>query len=415
MATTPDTSAAGLAAEGEKPEWAMSRRERENARRRREGLKPLRPRWPWVLGVLVLLGAGGGWYYQTQIVPNLPPPEVVAEPEVEIDSRMQVNGYEYATVAPQTLQRVVRVTGTLQPSQQAPIASQASGRVEAVNVRPGDRVAAGDVLVQVDVERLRLDLNLQRSNAAATQSQLTLAEAQFDRVQALVDRGVATTSDLDQARTTLEGLRANLSALSDQVQAAELSLRQATVTAPFAGIVSDRSVEPGQFVTTGTPLVSIVDLSTVELIAQAPVTAGALVAPGQAVTLTVDGLNGRQFQGQVVRINPIATEGARTIPVYVTLDNADGTLRGGMFATGEIVVAQAEDAIAVPAEAIREDREGAHVLTIADGVLVRRAVTAGEAWKGDLVQVTDGLAAGDTVITAALPELSPGDLIVLVE
>lgn len=412
MAATP----AAQDPRNEKPDWAMSRRQRENARRKRAGLKPLRPIWPWVLLVLVLLAAGGGWYYQTQIVPTLPVAEVAApEPEVEIDSRMQVNPYEYATVAPQTLRRTVRVTGTLQPSQKAEIAAEASGRVDSVTLRPGDRVAAGDVLLQVDVEQLRLQLDLQRSNAEATRAQLTLAEAQLERSQALVERGVATTSDLDQARTSVEGLRAQVSALTDQVSAAELSLSKATVIAPFAGIVSARSVEPGQIVTTGTPLFTVVDLSTVELVGNAAISASALIAPGQTVAVTVDGIAGHAFEGTVARINPLATEGSRTIPVYVTIANENGQLLGGMFATGEIVVAEAADAIAVPAEAVREDREGAYVVTIRDGTAVRSAVETGDTWAGDLVQITSGLAAGDVVITAALPELTPGDDVVLVE
>lgn len=416
METTSETRPPAHDGRYDKPEWAMSRRERENARRRREGLKPLRPRWPWVLLVLILLGAGGYWYYATQLLPTLPVAEVVApEAEVEIDSRMQVNPYEYETVAPRTLQQVVRVTGTLQPSEQSQIASQTTGRVETVTVRPGDRVAEGDLLVQVDVEQLRLALDLQRSNAAATQSQLSLAEAQLERTQSLVERGVATTSDLDSARTSVEALRAQVSALADQVSQAELTLRQATVIAPFAGIIAARSVEPGQFVSTGTPLVTIVDLSRVELVAQAPVATGALVAPGQKVAVTVDGIAGRSFEGEVVRINPLATEGARTIPVYVALDNPDGVLLGGMFATGEIVVREAVDAIGVPSEALREDREGDHVLVIAGDMLERRAVTVGESWRGDLVQITEGLDAGDVIISAALPELSPGDGVVLVE
>ncbi len=412
MAATP----AAQDPRNEKPEWAMSRRQRENARRKRAGLKPLRPIWPWVLLVLVLLGAAGGWYYKTQIEPTLPVAEVAApEPEVEIDSRMQVNAFEYATVAPQTLLRTVRVTGTMQPSQKAEIAAEASGRVDTVSLRPGDRVAAGDVLLQVDVEQLALQLDLQRSNAEATRAQLTLAEAQLERSQALVERGVATTSDLDQARTSVEGLRAQVSALSDQVAAAELSLSKATVTAPFAGIISARSVEPGQIVTTGTPLFTVVDLSTVELVGNAAISAGALIAPGQTVAVSVDGIGGAPFEGTVARINPLATEGSRTIPVYVTIANMDGRLLGGMFATGEIVVAEAVDAIAVPAEALREDREGAYVVTIRDGAAQRAAVETGDTWAGDLVQITAGLAAGDVVITAALPELAPGDEVVLVE
>lgn len=396
----------------------MGRRERENARRRRDGLRPLPPRWPWVLFALVLIGTAGWWIYQTYVVPNLPVAEIVAEdaePAEPAERAMQVNPYEYEVIAPQVLQQVVRVSGTLRPSQQSQIATQVSGRVEEVAVRPGDRVAQGDLLVQLDVEQLRLQLDLQRSTQAATQSQLTLAEAQLERVQALVDRGVATSSDLDSARTSVVGLRAQVSALSDQVSAAELNLAQASVRAPFAGGVSERSVDPGQFVGTGTPLVSIVDLSTVELVAQAPVASGALVTVGQHVDVTVDGIAGRSFAGQVVRINPVATQGARTIPVYVDIANPDEVLLGGMFAIGEVVTNEAADAIALPPDALREDRDGTYVLVVTDGRAERRAVTSGDTWRGNLVQIIDGLAPGETVITASLPQITAGDAVALVE
>lgn len=402
----------------EKPDWAMSKRQRENARRRRAGLRPLPPRWPWVLFALVLIGTAGWWAYQTFVVPNLPVAEIVTEEDLSAEPAeqvMQVNPYEYQVIEPQLLQQVVRVTGTLRPAQQSQIATQVSGRIEDVTVRPGDRVASGDVLVQVDVEQLRLQLDLQRSTQAATQSQLTLAEAQLERVRALVERGVATTSDLDSAETSVAGLRAQVSALRDQVSSAELNLSQATVRAPFAGVISERSVDPGQFVGSGTPLVSIVDLSTVELVAQAPMTAGALIATGQAVDVSVDGIAGRVFEGEVVRINPIATQGARTIPIYISIANPDEVLLGGMFAIGEVVIKEMPDALAVPPDAIREDRDGAHVIVVADGRAERRSVTRGESWRGNLVQITEGLSPGETVVTAALPEIVPGDAVELVE
>lgn len=402
----------------EKPDWAMGKRERENARRRREGLRPLPPRWPWALFALVLIGTAGWWTYQTFVVPNLPVAEIVTEDEAPAEPAehaMQVNPFEYAVVEPQLLQQVVRVTGTLQPAQQSQIATQVSGRIEEVTVRPGDRVARDDMLVQIDVEQLRLQLDLQRSTQAATQSQLTLAEAQLERVRALVERGVATSSDLDSAETSVAGLRAQVSALSDQVSTAELNLSQATVRAPFAGVVSGRSVDPGQFVSAGTPLVSIVDLSTVELVAQAPVAAGALIAIGQRADVTVDGIPDRTFTGEVVRINPIATQGARTIPVYIAIANPDKVLLGGMFAIGEVVLHELPDALAVPPDAIREDRDGIHVISIVDGRAERRAVTEGGRWRGNLIQITEGLSAGDTVITAALPEINPGNAVDLVE
>lgn len=412
------TGAPGIAAaRGEdKPDWAMSRREREQARRRREGLPPLRRRWPWVLLLMALAAAAAaGWAWQTGLLPGRAAPAAPAEPAAPaIDSRMQINAYEYATIAPQVLRRSIRVTGTLGPAQRSQLASQISGMVETVTARPGDRVEAGAVLVQIDVERLTLELNLQRSNAAATRAQLSLAENQLERVRALVDRGVATASELDSARSSVDALQASLNAQIDQVAGAELNLRNATLRAPFAGVVTERNVEPGQFVAAGTPLIGLVDLSRVEMVAYAPVSSGALIAPGQAVEVAVDGVPGRSFLGRVERINPVAAEGSRAIPVYVTLDNPDGVLLGGMFATGEIVVAEVADAIAVPAGALREDREGTHVLRIADGVLERAPVSVGETWQGGLVQVTAGLSAGDVVVTAALPELAPGDAVVLV-
>lgn len=402
----------------EKPDWAMSKRQRENARRRREGLRALPARWPWVIMALMIVGTIGYWYFQAVIKPTLPVAEIITdEPDTAeaAVTRMQVNPFEYDILEPLTLQQIIRATGTLGPAQQSQIATQVSGRVEEVAVRPGDRVEAGDLLVQIDVEQLRLQLDLQRSTEEATQSQLTLAEAQLERVRALVERGVATTSDLDSAETSVVGLRAQVSALRDQVSAAELNLAQASVRAPFTGIVSGRSVDPGQFVSTGTPLMSIVDLSTVELVAQAPISAGAQISVGQTVDVTVDGLSGEAFTGEVVRINPIATEGARTIPVYVAIANPDGRLLGGMFAIGEVIIHEATDAVAVPPDSIREDRDGEYVLLVADGVAERRAVIRGATWRGGLVQIIDGLEAGDTVITAALPEIAPGDTVDLVE
>jgi len=400
----------------QKPEWAMSRREAGNVARAREGLPRRRRRWPWVILVLVVLafGAGAAWQIvQQRAAATAPVIAVAPVPLAEV--RMQVNPDEAIVVAPQTLQRTVRVIGTLEPVRSAELSSQAGGRVETVNVRPGDRVAAGDLLVQVDEESLTLDLNLARSNAAATATQLDLAEIQLERAEALLDRGVTTTSSLDQARSQVEGLRANLSALEDQVLSAELRLRNASLSAPFDGIVSARNVDPGQYVQTGTPLLTLVDLSTVELQANAPVSAGALLQPGQTVSVTVDGIVERNFDGTVARINPVAVAGTRTIPVYVALENADGVLLGGMFATGQIVVAEALDAVAVPSDALREDAEGLHVLKIVENVLLRQPVETAGDWAGRLTQVSAGLEPGEQVISAPLPELAPGDLVTLVE
>lgn len=394
-----------------KPDWAKSRAELARDRRAREGLPARRRKWPWVLlALLAAAGAGYGWY-QTQLPVS---PDPVADPTPAI-SVMQVNPDEMTVIAPQVLERRIKVIGTLNPVRSAQLSSQAGGRVETVAVSPGDPVKAGDVLVQVDVEALTLELHVQRSTAESTRSQMALAESQLSRVTSLVERGVGTTSALDQAQVNLASLRANLSALEDQVAVAELRLRNATLRSPFDGVASARNVEPGQYVSIGTPLVTVVDLSSVEMQANAAVGAGSLLEAGQTVTVEVDGIDDRIFAGIVTRINPVADEATRTIPVYVAIDNADGVLLGGMFAAGRIVVERVEAAIAVPTAALRRDQRGVHVLLIEGGKLVRQSVETGLVWSDDLTRVTAGLEPAQIVVTAALPALHAGDAVEMVE
>src|SRR5690606_35429439 len=159
----------------------------------------------------------------------------------------------------------------------------------------------------------------------------------------------------------------------------------------------------------------IVDLTEVELQGAAPAGSSPLIAPGQSVTATVNGLSDRTFPGTVARVNPVAVAGTRTVPVYIAMDNPNNVLRGGMFATGQIVVAEKPDAIAVPAVAVREDADGFYLLKVSGDELVRQPVEMGETWdRGRIVEVA-GTALGDIIVTAPLAQLEPGDKIEMVE
>lgn len=407
-----------------KPEWALSRRERRAAERARLGLPPARRKWPWVLAGLLLVAGIALWLGQDRLVASVPPPSAEAgtagaaatEPGAGPVPRLtQINRGEWARIEPSTQRRTVRVIGTLAPVRQATVAAETGGLVEAVLVRPGDAVEEGQILVELDIERARIDLDLARSNLAATQAQLALAEGQLERSEALVARGVAAETTLAEVRANVESLRANLAAQQDQVRAAELAVERAAVTAPFDGVVAQRSVDPGSVVAAGTPLMTIVDLDRMELLGQAPVRAGSAVRPGQRVDLTVEGIAQRRFEGRVSRIAPVAAEGTRMLTVYVEVDNSEGLLLGGMFATGEIVLAEAEGVLAVPQEALRQDAEGDFLFVIVDGVLERRAVTPGEVWSGGLIGIARGLSPGEAVVTAPLEGIEAGEAVTLVE
>jgi RND family efflux transporter MFP subunit len=397
-----------MTATHEKPEWAQSRREKKNAERVAQGLKPKRRILPWIVLALIVVAVIGFIVMQ-------PAPAPVDETVAETPIVKQVRQSETVVIAPSVLRETVKVTGTLVPGHRADVASQASGRVMAVMVRPGDSVREGDVLAQIDRATLELQLNQQRATADATRAQLVSSRQQLERTEELARQGLASPSTLEQARSGAAALEANLNALQSAVESAELALANATVKAPLSGIVASRSVDPGQTIQAGTPLFNIVNLEQMEFEAAASVNSSASVAAGQEVAISVTGLDGREFVGEVSRVNPVALSGTRTVPIYIALDNPEGTLRGGMFATGHIVVSEATDRLAVPASALREDAEGQFVLKLVDDVLARQAVEPVAEWnRGRMIEV-EGLAAGDVVVAAPLPDLAAGEAYSLVE
>ncbi|WDR01433.1 efflux RND transporter periplasmic adaptor subunit [Devosia algicola] len=403
----PSTSVTG------KPEWAQSKFERANVARVAEGQKPKRRRWPWIVLGLIVVGGAAAYFVLPMLNTAPADSEAVAEP---VDPVMQLVPEEVETLSPRLLEDTVKVTGTLAPVRQVQLNSQISGPVLSVAVDTGDVVSARQVLVQIDTEALNIQFEQQRSSAEATRVQLSLAESQLDRTLTLADRGLSSSSVVEQAQSSVDGLRANLKALQGQVSAAQISLNNATVLAPFDGIVASRSAQPGQTIAAGSPLLTIVDLSKVQLQANAPVSTSGRIKAGQQVSVTFDGLPGRTFEGTVERLAPLALQGTRVIPIFIALDNADLLLRGGMFGTGQVVVDQKADAVAVPIAAVREDASGDYVLKLDAGTVVRQAVeTAGQWNDGRLVEIETGLKAGDVVVTAPLTQLKAGNNYAIVE
>lgn len=379
----------------------MSKREKDNAERIAAGLKPRRRILPWIILALIVIAI------VAFILTRPPAPEPVVEEAAA--PVMQLIASEVTTVAPQTLTRTVRVTGTLAPLEQTIVSAQVSGRIVSINVRPGDAVSRGDVLIELDREALEIQFEQQSSTAEATRAQLALAEQQLQRTQELIERGSSTVSGLEQAQSNVDALRANLAALTSQVQSARNALENATVTATADGVVAQRSVEPGQTVQPGTNLFTVVDLSRLQFNAAAPLGSSAYIRPGQTVAITVEGVPNRSFHGVVERVNPVAESGTRTIPVYIVLENLNDLLRGGAFATGQITTSQAPDAIAVRRDAIREDAEGSFVLLLENGTIERRGVETGDTWSNALVEITNGLEPGEQIVSAPLTQLEPGD------
>lgn len=395
-----------------KPEWAMSRRDRKRQALLAAGIEPRRFPWAIVIGVVVLGGAAAF------AIPMLSGPKASTETEVAAVEQpviKQILSIDVATAQVETLAEVLKATGSLAPRRTVALTSQVNGTVEDVAVRVGDTVKAGDLLVQVDIETSEIQLRQQKATAAATRAQLAQAESQLQRSEGLSVQGLTPKATVESERASLAALKANLEALEAGVAAAEVNIRNAAVRAPFDGVVATRSIEPGQVVGAGAALVEIVDLSAMEMTAYVPVSASPKLKTGQAVTLSIEGLPGRTFEGSVEGISPVAAQGTRTVPVLVSVANPDGVLRGGMFATGQIVTDEVADAMAVPVAAIREDAEGAHVLVVADGKLERRGVETARNWNGAKVEVSAGLEPGAVFVSGRLDDLKAGMSVTVVE
>lgn len=368
-------------------------------------------RWFWPAVALVL--ATGA--ISILLVNRLPPAPLAATLQTEDTPRvMHLHPTEIVKVQPQQVEDLVKLTGTIHPAQEAAIAAQVSGLAETVAVRPGDFVEAGQLLVEVGTTDLRLQLEQQRSTMTSSRVQLRAAQATLERTMLLFNKGLAAQTTLDAAQAEVDQLAAAIASQQSQVALAEANLLRARVTAPFSGVVATRAIEPGQIVSPGTTMLTIVDLSTVRVEVVVPLKDSARIRTGQSVRLTVQGMPAEIFTGIVDRLNPVAEAGTRSIKVYLTLDNPDGLLRGGMFVTGSIVVRQEEDVLAVPAAAIQVRDQASYVLAVVDGVLRERRIEPGSAWPATaLVEARSGLAAGEVIVGTALSGLSDGAAVMI--
>lgn len=396
-----------------KPEWALSRRELKKRALLAAGIQPSRFPWAWAGAAVVVVGLAV-FVLPSMLAPQASTPAETAAPAPDVVKRLLT--IDVATAAPATLAETLKATGSLMPRRSIAIASQVNGTLKSVDARIGDQVKAGDVLATVDVETSEIQLSQQRSTAAATRAQLAQAENQLERTLRLADSGLTPSATVESEKASIEALKANLAALEAQVAAAELVIRNATITAPFDGIVAARSIEPGQLITSGAALFDLVDLSVMEMTAYVPVSASPKLAPGQGVSLSVEGLAGQSFAATVEGVSPVAAKGTRTVPVLISVPNPEGKLRGGMFATGAITIEETKGAFAVPDAAIREDADGRYILRIADGALVRQPVEIARQWTSSrMTELASGLVAGESYVAGQLDDLKPGMRVTVVE
>ncbi len=316
---------------------------------------------------------------------------------------------DLAYVEPAALTRWLPLSGTLRPLNQTTVRAKVSGEIRQVSVREGESVKAGQPIARFDTADLEAKLTDRVGALEASRAQLALAEKTRDQNRQLLKQKFISQTAYDSAESNLSVTQGTLKSNEAQVQLARIALRDASVTAPLSGVVAKRHVQPGEKVPFDAPLVTIVDLTEMELQAMVPANDIPELKLGMKVVLAIDGFGERRFTGTIERINPTTEAGTRAILVFIHVPNAERALRGGMFGTGRVTLAAGAPVPTLPAVAVRTEAGQNFVWTIENGKLARRLVTVGRRDdSAGRVEVKTVLPSGIPILAAPFDNLKIG-------
>ncbi|HEX6693618.1 MAG TPA: efflux RND transporter periplasmic adaptor subunit [Longimicrobiales bacterium] len=300
-----------------------------------------------------------------------------------------------------------RISGSLEPKDQAAVRAEVGGSVTGVSAEPGQSVARGQALARIEDRTARDAYLSAQSGVRAAQQAFELAERQAERSRTLAAAGAIAERDLELAVSAMATARAQLDDARSRLAAAQKQLDNTTVRSPIAGIVSQRPVNAGDVVSPGTLLFNIVDPSSMRLMASVPSEQLGLLSTDMAVQFQVRGYPNRVFDGRIDRISPTADPVTRQIPIWVSIPNRGGTLVAGLFAEGRVAT-ESRETLVIPLSAV-EVSSTPTVLKIAQGKVQSVPVTIGiRDDANDRVEITAGLSAGDTVLVGAARSITPG-------
>jgi RND family efflux transporter MFP subunit len=344
----------------------------------------------------------------------------------------------------QQITRFLKVSGTLAAEESADVAAEIQGRVIATPVERGTRVAEGADLIRISPAEAQAQAAEAEANAAQLEGRLglnggteldiekvpevanaratlSLSQGDFERARTLFEKKLLSQADFDQKSSQAEVTRRQydiarnsavqqyqaLLAARARVSLARKALADTVVKAPFTGVVGERLVSVGDYVTRGTKVASVMRTTPLRVQLTVPQQFSTDVAVGRIVSLEVDSAPGKQFMGKVRYVSPALQADSRTLIVEAVVPNEDGSLRPGSFATAQIEQSSHSPAVLVPAASVRTVAGTSRVYVVSGDRAEERLVTVGQA-EGDLVEITSGIKSGEKVATSQVAQLADG-------
>lgn len=342
------------------------------------------------------------------------------------------------------LRREVEAVGTLAAKDQAVVSAEVAGRVARLGADMGDHVKAGTPLVFLDAEKLRYRADEQQAGLDQTRARLGArgaelpapeqtpdvlsaaakrveAEQQLERARRLAAKNLVSQEDLERAQTQLQTaraahetaiaaerqLRAEVAAKEATLHGANRELQDAVIRAPFDGVVAERMVSQGQFVTVQAPVMRLVRLHPLRLTAEIPEKFGPGIHVGQVIALRTDAYPDTPVEGRITRISPDVNLKSRAFSIEADVPNEDGALKPGTFARLKVATNHVDKALVVPATAVQTRYGTSMVFIVRDGTLASAEVKLGDRL-GQRVEIAEGLEAGATIVADNVDGLTAG-------
>jgi membrane fusion protein (multidrug efflux system) len=350
--------------------------------------------------VLVALGLLGAYAYYAQRLPLSPTAGAGGTKNTaakSAETSAQPIAVEAVRVQPARVQEDAIAVGTLRSNESVMVRPEVSGRITELNFSEGRRVAKGQLLVQLDPSIAAAELQQARAN-------LKLAQANYERTVELRKNNFVSAAAQDQALNNLRVVEAT-------VALAEARLAKMGIRAPFSGVIGIRQVSVGDYVKEGQDLVTLEDTSAYKVDFRLPEMLMGALERGQRVEVRSDALPDKRFTAILDAIDPLVDQNGRALVLRARLENIGGELRPGMFVQTRVILAQRENALLIPEEAIVAVGGEQRVYLIgSDNKVAQRAVTTGLRRDGQ-VEITNGLREGDLVVTAGHLKLRPGALV----
>ena len=358
----------------------------------------------WILSTLAvaaLVAGGARWASQRQTATAPTAPTAAAVPSIELAAS------DVFTAQTQTLSLGIAVSGALKATQSAVVKARVAGELQELSVREGDRVQAGQVIARIEPSEYQARVRQAQQQADSAKAQVDIAQRQFDNNQALVNQGFISQTALLNSQASLNGAKATHAAALAALDLADKSLADATLRSPLTGVVAQRLVQPGERVAIEARLVEVINLSQLEMEAALTAEDASRVRVGMTAQLQVEGV-AQPVSAKVLRINPSAQMGSRSILVYLGVKGREG-LRQGQFAQGSLGT-QSLQVLAVPVSSVRTDKPQPYVQVVQDGLVRHITVRTGERSEGDqqsLVAVT-GVSEGAQVLSGSVGPVREG-------